>query len=395
MSELETFRPNGEGSAPSSAAVTKEGDDGRHAHDAERRAQRLAALLRLLEDNAPDVDFYVALRHLDAFLPSSAPLGRAARPRDEPVKLSQYPSLIFAPSTLHSFVRDDRREGVEGRLSVYHFGLFGPHGPLPGHLTEYVQERLIHHRDETMLRFLDMFQHRMLLLFYRAWADCQSTLSLDRPAEDHFTRYVASLTGYGQPGMRNRDHVPDHWKFGLSGHLVRTTRNAEGLGVALRALLRVPVDVECFVRQWLRLDRSELTALAAVDIAGGTRGVRVETGNHSSRLGMGAVAGEKVLDVQHRFRLRLGPLRLVEFERFLPGSSGSLLLRDFVRDYLGIELTWDVRLVLRRDEVPSARLGTAARLGWNSWLDMPVGRRSQHAEDVLLQYERSDPAVAA
>ncbi|MFN3630777.1 MAG: type VI secretion system baseplate subunit TssG, partial [Casimicrobiaceae bacterium] len=203
--------------------------------------ERMEALIRLLEDAACDVDFYVALRHLDAFSGAEAPLGRAPRPKDEPIRLSQYPSQIFAPSTLRDFVRDNRLEGVYGRLSVYHFGLFGPHGPLPGHITEYVQERLIHHRDETMLRFLDMFQHRMLLLFYRAWADCQSTVSLDRPGDDHFTRYVASLSGYGQPSLRNRDHVPDHWKFGLSGHLVRPTRNAEGLRAALESLLRVPV----------------------------------------------------------------------------------------------------------------------------------------------------------
>lgn len=353
------------------------------------RHERLAALIRLLEDAACDVDFYVALRHLDVFTDAEAPLGRAPRPRDEPIRLSQYPSQIFAPSTLRDFVPDTRREGVEGRLSVYHFGLFGPHGPLPGHLTEYVQERLIHHRDETALRFLDMFQHRMLLLFYRAWADCQSTVSLDRPGDDHFTRYVASLSGYGQPSLRDRDHVPDHWKFGLSGHLVRTTRNAEGLRAALQSLLRVPVAIESFVRQWLRLDPADMTRLAAVEVAG-RAGQRVESGANASRLGMGAVAGGRVPDVQHRFRVRIGALTREEFERFLPGQPAFLILRDFVRNYIGVELTWDARLVLKRDHVPTARLGANARLGWNSWLAMPPERRTRDADDVLLVCERID-----
>lgn len=360
--------------------------------------ERMQALMRLLEEAACDVDFYVALRHLDAFIHAGAQtearLGRAPRLKDEPIRLSQYPSQIFAPSTLRDFVRDSRREGVEGRLSVYHFGLFGPHGPLPGHLTEYVQERLIHHRDETMLRFLDMFQHRMLLLFYRAWADCQSTVSLDRPGDDDFTRYVASLSGYGQPSLRNRDHVPDHWKFGLSGHLVRTTRNAEGLRAALESLLRVPVAIESFVRQWLRLDPADMTRLTAVDVAGHA-GQRVEIGANASRLGMGAVTGERVPDVQHRFRVRIGALTREEFERFLPGQPAFLILRDFVRNYIGVELTWDARLVLKRDEVPTARLGATARLGWNSWLAMLPERRTRDADDVLLVCERLDMSTPA
>ncbi|MCS6996977.1 MAG: type VI secretion system baseplate subunit TssG [Casimicrobiaceae bacterium] len=355
---------------------------------ASKRAARRAWLWQLLERSAPDVDFYVALRHVDAFLDTDVPLGRAARPIEEPIRLSQYPSLIFAPSALHRFEPSRSGEPYEGRLSVYHFGLFGPNGPLPTHLTEYVQERLIHHQDPTLLRFLDLFQHRMLLLFYRAWADCQSTVSLDRPGKDRFTRYVASLTGYGQPTLRDRDSVPDHWKFGLSGHLVRMTRNAEGLRASLMAILRVAVEVVPFVPHWLRLDEAERTRLGGIQVSGPASAQRVETGAQSSRLGRGAVAGERVLDVQHRFRIRIGPLTYEAFERFLPGREAFVQLRDFVRNYIGMELAWDAQLILRREQVPTARLGAFVRLGWSSWLAMPSERRLRDADEVFLQCER-------
>ena len=45
------------------------------------------------------------------------------------------------------------------------FGLLGPNGPLPLHLTEYVRERLRHHADPTFARFLDLFHHRFALFF--------------------------------------------------------------------------------------------------------------------------------------------------------------------------------------------------------------------------------------
>ncbi len=86
------------------------------------------------------------------------------------------------------------------RISIYGFGLFGPNGPLPLHLTEYARERRRHHSDNTLSAFADLFHHRLILLFYRAWADAQSVNSLDRPDGHRFVDYVASLMNMGQAG---------------------------------------------------------------------------------------------------------------------------------------------------------------------------------------------------
>ncbi|RZI98833.1 MAG: hypothetical protein EOO54_28365 [Haliea sp.] len=170
---------------------------------------RLGKLFAGLEADAAQFDFYYALRHVDAAIPGSVPLGRAAKPREEPLRLTQHPSLMFAPASLHEYKPGVAAHGM-GRLSVHHFGLFGPNGALPQHLTEYVQERILHSKDETIARFCDIFQHRMILLFYRAWADCQAVTSLDRPDRDAFSRYAASLIGLGQASLTERDTVPDH-----------------------------------------------------------------------------------------------------------------------------------------------------------------------------------------
>jgi len=65
--------------------------------------------------------------------------------------------------------------------------------------------------------------------------------------------------------------------------------------------------------------------------------------------------------------VHLGPLDLARYESFLPGSPALPVLRDWVRQYVGLARVWDVRLSLARAEVPAARLG-ATRLGWTSWL---------------------------
>jgi type VI secretion system protein ImpH len=353
-------------------------------------SQPQARLEKFFADMAFDAtqfDFYYALRRVDAAVAGSVPLGRAARPREEPLRLTQHPSLIFAPSALHEYKPGVAVRGL-GRLSIYHFGLFGPNGALPQHLTEYVQERVLHNKDETIARFCDIFQHRMILLFYRAWADCQAVTSLDQPGRDSFGRYVGSLAGLGQPALKDRDAVPDHLKLHHAGHLARQTRNPEGLIRPLAALLQVPVVLKEYCMQWLNLGLEDRTRLSSITLAGTKSKHRVELGAASSRLGQGAIAGARVPDVQHKFRLLLGSMSLKEFERYLPGGTRFFQVRDWVRNYLGLELAWDARLLLMRDQVPATQLGTYGQLGWTSWLGMPIGKRKCDADDVLLDVER-------
>ncbi|MFJ0813443.1 type VI secretion system baseplate subunit TssG, partial [Bordetella bronchiseptica] len=177
-----------------------------------------------------------------------------ASPRHEPVRMRQEPSLAFAPATLAAARAPG--EGAAPELSIYSFGLFGPNGPLPLHLTEHARERRQHHGDHSLAAFADLFHHRLILLFYRAWADAQSTASLDR-GQERFSGYVASLLHLGAPSLRRRDSVMDHAKYHMAGHLLRQTRNPEGLCQVLRAFFGLPVGVDEFVAQWIRLEAGQ------------------------------------------------------------------------------------------------------------------------------------------
>ena len=123
--------------------------------------------------------FFQALRRLECLYRDQPRLGKSTQLADDPVRLAQEPSLIFAPATLATF--EPGGDGKLPRLSEYFLGLFGPHGPLPTHLTEYARDRWRNHGDRTFAWFADVFHHRMLCLFYRAWADTQPTVSFDRP----------------------------------------------------------------------------------------------------------------------------------------------------------------------------------------------------------------------
>ena len=111
--------------------------------------------------------------------------------------------------------------------------------------------------------------------------------------------------GVAPASLRNRDAVSDEAKLFHAGALIRQVRNAEGLAAILQQFFRVPVQIEEFVGHWLGLSVGERTRL----------------GREGATLGSGTVLGSRVWDRQHKFRIRLGPLCLDQYERFLPGPT--------------------------------------------------------------------------
>ncbi|MEM5342189.1 type VI secretion system baseplate subunit TssG [Paraburkholderia azotifigens] len=309
-------------------------------------------LLRELEANACRFDFYQALRLIENAWRDKPRIGESLRPRDDAVRFSQEPELIFHPTTLG--VLRPAHDGHAARLAVNFFGLMGPHGPLPVHLTEYVRDRARNANDPTFARFLDIFQHRMVSLFYRAWANAQPAVSLDRQERDRFSVYVGSTFGLAETALRERDAVPDFAKLHFAGLLAGPTRPAAGLQLILARFFNLPVRIEEWVGHWMELPRDTLSRLGARD--------------GSSGLGVSTLLGARVWDCQHKFRIVVGPLTLADYERFLPGGDSLRRLTDWVRNYVRDGLDWDVNLWLRQEHVPRLALGRRARLGYTSWL---------------------------
>lgn len=325
------------------------------------------SFLAALEREPYRYDFYQTLRRLECLFPDKPRWGEALRPVDEPLRLGEDPDLTFATASLASL--ETGTHGQPPRLQVRLFGLLGPNGPLPVHFTEYVRERLRNANDPTLSRFLDLFHHRFIALFYRAWAQAQPHVNHDRPSEDDFATFLGALIGLAPPALRERDSIRDIAKFHHAGALIRHTRNADGLATILRGFFRVPVQIQELIGHWLHLSVRDRTYLAGM----------------GSTLGAGAVLGARVWDRQSKFRIHLGPLTLEQYESFLPTGTALRPLVDWVRNYLCFELQWDVRLELQKAQVPSLRVGGGARLGWTSWLGMRTG--DTDARDVCLDAE--------
>jgi len=308
-----------------------------------------------LEDNAYEYDFYMLVRILEATRHGKLRLGESSRSKDDVIRLTQNPSLAFAPTTISRYVPGDQDRPP--KISVNFFGLFGPNGPMPTHITEHVNDR-VRARDTSFLAFADIFHHRMLSLFYRAWANAQPVTEYDRVDDDRFKKYIGAFIGRGMKSMLHRDCVPDTAKLFYAGQGASKTCGAESLRSVISGYFKVKVMIEEYVGQWLTLPENGRCLL----------GVSPETGT----LGMSLVIGERVWDCQCKFCIVFLALSFDQYCTFLPGNKNMNLLVSLVRNYIGDSMSWDVKLILKQSEMGPIRLGTFGMLGWTSWLGGPL-----------------------
>lgn len=306
------------------------------------------ALVEQLQDEPWRYGFLALLRRIGADRRIDR-IGTATRPRAEPFRLGQQASLFFAPSEIAN-VRE-----ADGRLKVRLFGLgmLGPNGPLPIHVTEIAREREQSRHDATLADFLDIFHHRYLTLLYRAWASAQAAAGLDRPDDERFSFYVASLAGLDISEI-GHGPLPPHARLSASAHLVREARNPDGLRMTLEHYFGVPVAIDEYVFNWIDVDVDEHSYLGKPGAA--------------STMTVGALLGEQVADRQHTFRVVVGPLDIDAYLRFTPQGADLPRLVEWVRTFMGHEFEWELELRLKPRSAPPAVLGGAQRLGWSGWL---------------------------
>ena len=320
--------------------------------------------LTALRDEPHRFSLFAALRLMERVYADRPRLGESRRASEDAIRLAQPPYLTFVPTELAGL---QASEDTPERLEEYSFGLFGPNGPLPLHFTEVAYERERQLNDPTFSDFINFLQHRLIALFYRAWAESDPTTTHDRPSHDRFKLYMGSMLGLGFDASAGRDAVLDHAKLSRAAQFGAQTRSAEGLEDILAGYFELPIAVHSFAPAWLDIPPQSFT--------------RLGEGSQNAQLGIGTTLGSASWQSQHQFEIVMGPLTLATFEHFLPGTAGLRELAALVRLYTNDEWSWILRLRLTSREVPAMQLGSGSRLGWTSW----VGGRDSTAEDVIIR----------
>jgi type VI secretion system protein ImpH len=299
-------------------------------------------------------EFVQAVRLLHQFYPHRAAIGFFQSPASEAVRFGVRPSLSFPASEVHEL---EQLENAPPLMRVNFMGTVGPLGLLPLYYTELVADRL-KERDRTLRDFLDIFHHRIISLFYRAWVKHHFPVQYERGGGDNFSYYLSGIIGLGTPGLETRQQTSDESLRFYAGLFAQQPRSAEALKLMLRDFFRVSVEVEQFLGAWYRLEADSQCNLD-------------DAAEDSQMLGFGTIVGDEIWDPQSRIRVVLGPLPLKRYLDFLPSGTAYPLLRSLVRFFAGDEFDFEAQLILRREEVPVCELGSggdlAPLLGWVSW----------------------------
>lgn len=304
-------------------------------------------------------EFFQAVRLLERLYPTRKPVGRYESPKDEVVRFRSHVALSFASQVYDvvapAAVAADAPPSPS-TMWVSFMGLAGEQGALPRHYTELLSDPTRKRQTAAFREFLDLFNHRLISLFYRAWEKYRFPIAYERRDEDTFSQYLYCLIGMGTGGLQRRLGIADEILLYYAGHLAKRPRAAIALEGLLQDYFGVAVAVEQFTGEWFLMNVDALTSLGA--------------GGANNQLGVNASLWERIWDPPARFRVKLGPLTYQQFQDFLPTSDAYHHLVQLTRFFVGEEFSFEVQPILRADEVPWCALGVnqSARLGWAMWL---------------------------
>ncbi|MEO5369639.1 MAG: type VI secretion system baseplate subunit TssG [Magnetococcus sp. DMHC-1] len=303
-------------------------------------------------------------------------VGSSAHPREEVVRFGATPALRFPTAELE---RVEQRMVESARptfLMVNFMGLTGPVGVLPRFYTEYLVSNL---RDQQSAPrdFFDLFNHRLISLFYRASVKYRLPLAYERcdlSSRDAISATLDAMVGLGTDHLKGRLPFADHLLVYYGGHFARQPRSAVVLERMLSEYFRHPVTIIPFHGRWLTIVPHERTRLPGGPVPEG----------QFNRLGDGAILGDRTWEMQGGFLLNVGHLSYADFCWFMPGKPGFAQLVALTRTYVGPGLDFDIQVTLAPRQIPLLQLDSAQteknqpRLGWNTWVrgNAELGERS-------------------
>jgi type VI secretion system protein ImpH len=334
------------------------------------------SVLERIFANGSSFSFYQAVRILSIL---NADTAKGQAHGSVPVRFRSRMGWDFPGSDVHRISPPNEKEPLP-QVLVNFIGLAGAHGPLPAAYTE----QLLRDKKSALRDFLDIFNHRLILLIYRIHEMHHPELTPGSPDQGLAANHLYACFGLGRDpdsAARNRLAVPDRALLDYSGLLAHRPHTASGLRVLLSHYFQVDVAIEQFTGAWLNLSEEQWTLL------GTSQG-------RNQRLGDGAILGKRVWDQHAGVTIRLRSLDLKTFESFLPGGKAYDSLQSLTGFYLGEEVDFSFKLELRAEEIPWAGLASIGPtpsssrrpdLGRLAWLKSP---------NAAGQYEAAPDAVA-
>ncbi len=354
--------------------------------------RKSTSLIQKLIKKPSEFSFIQAVRLLERFAFFSSakdaklarhPVARFTPPGSEVVRFHSKQSLAFPAAEISSVTVDISNSNQrQSQMLVNFMGLTGSNGILPYHYTELVLRRM-KVKDKSMLHFLDLFNHRLVSLFYQSSVKYRLPIEYERKRinvsdqtrTDTHTKILLSLLGLGTRGLQDRLYTKDESLIYYAGLFTKKVRTAAGLKQIILNHFAIPVDIKEFIGQWQNLIDDVRTRMPGIACPRG----------QNNQLGRSVMLGNKGWFAQGKFRIILGPLSKQQLHNFAPGTATLRALDEIVRFYVNYEYDYDYVMRIRRADVPAhihLNKEKMPVLSWNTWLSTRDNKYSQSNETV-------------
>lgn len=279
------------------------------------------------------------------------------------LRFTANPSLAFPETEIEKISYSPGQKITD--LQINFIGLIGAHGVLPNHFNELVIQQL-HHKENALKDFLDIFHHRIAMLFYQAskkYKICTSTSTKAHSIET----ILYSLTGNYITDFTEQI-VSSERLFYYTKFFFQKTRSAVCLSLFLSDFFEKSIKIKQFVKNKILFTAKNGTCLS----------------KQYAHLGLEAIVGKSTTDYQNKFRIVIESINYKEFKDFLPDGIPLKQLLELTRRYTGHVLKFDIQLILKKEEVPFLQLNKTVKpmLAWNTWLK--VNEFVKDASDLIL-----------
>lgn len=309
-------------------------------------------------------DFVSAVRLLRQYVYSSlgevvaderaSPYARAFGPiRFRSTLRLAHPSSVLSHVELREVGPSDMLQPV---LWVQFVGMAGLQGPLALTFSERILNNL-KQKDQAAASFLDIFNHRLALLFYdsQKWVPGSAVCPPERSSLGQLILSLGGLEG-------DEDHpakCPDLQRYILTFKTLfwQRIRSRSGLELILSFFLKARVQVREGRGEVKRLPEREMTRVGA------KKGQRLT-------LGRDAFLGQHVWSMNSDISLFVTPETHEHYGQFNPYNDSPFYrhLRQLLRAYLPQNLRVRVFVKLPCDEGEVLTLGQSHHLGFDTWL---------------------------
>ncbi|MDO6548650.1 type VI secretion system baseplate subunit TssG [Pseudoalteromonas carrageenovora] len=313
-------------------------------------------MIKQIISQASQIDFYKAVFIIENQLKKHGldyrHVGYDSSPKQELIKFTATQKFGYPGNAITKLEETGFEDGMHKvNMQVSFMGLTGCSGALPQFYSELVMQRL-RYKDTTMRDFYDMFNHRLISLYYRAWKKYKPSLNHVNyeKNKDPYTQILGLLSGgYNEHQLH------------FSGLYSRKIRNAFDLKNVLSSYLGCDVSIKQMVGQWHELKAQEQTRLASQALY---------EGQHA-RLGVDTMIGNKVWDVSSNIEIHIKSDDPDKAKQLLPKGPLFEIANKITKDYVGNAINFRLVIESNFQNLGAAKLSkNECQLGANSFLSV-------------------------